>query len=71
MLDACERVEDAVKTIEEIIKKVQDTRPASYAQAVRTGSTRAAQGVALEAPQQVHPKEEKRVTVKIPNREEA
>ena len=35
------------------------------------GGTRAAQGVALDAPQKIHPKEEKRVTVKIPNKIEA
>jgi hypothetical protein len=27
--------------------------------------------VALDAPQKIHPKEEKRVTIKIPNKEEA
>jgi hypothetical protein len=30
--DACERVEKAAKTIEEAVNKIQNTRPASYAQ---------------------------------------
>jgi hypothetical protein len=71
VLDACERVEKAVKTIEEAANRLQDKQPASYAQAARTGGTRAAQGVALDAPQKIHLKEEKRVTVKIPDKKEA
>jgi hypothetical protein len=35
------------------------------------GSTRESQGSAPDAPLRMHPKEEKRVTVKIPNKTEA
>jgi hypothetical protein len=47
--------------------------PISYAQAARTEGIRAASapGVALDAPQKIHPKEEKRVTIKILNKTEA
>jgi hypothetical protein len=70
VLDACERVEKAAKTIEEAADKLQSGQPTSYAQAARMGSTKAAQGVAWNAPLKIHPKEEKRVTVKIPNKTE-
>lgn len=42
VFDANERVEKAAKTIEEAVNKIQNTRPASYAQAARIRSTRAA-----------------------------
>jgi hypothetical protein len=67
-------VEKAVKIIENTTNKLQlQDRPTSYAQAARTEGTRAASapGVALDAPQKIHPKEEKRVTIKIPNKTEA
>jgi hypothetical protein len=68
VLNACERVEKAVKIIEEAAKNLQD-KPASYAQAARAGG--AAQETVLNIPQKLHPKEEKRVTIKIPNKSEA
>ena len=71
VLDACERVEKAAKTIEEAANKLQNRQAASYAQAARTGGTRATHEIALDAPQRVHPKEEKRVIVKIPDKTEA
>jgi len=71
VLDACGCVEKAAKTIEEAADKLQNKQTASYAKAARIGSTRAAQGVALDAPLRVHPKEEKCVKVKIPNKMEA
>jgi hypothetical protein len=71
--NACERVEKAARKIEEAADKVQHIKPTiSYAQTARTGGLRAAtQEVAWDAPQKVHPKEEKRITVKIPNKSEA
>ena len=68
VLDACERVEKAVKTIKEAAKNLQD-KLISYAQAVRTRG--AASEAVLDTPQKIHPKEEKRVTVKILNKTEA
>jgi hypothetical protein len=69
ILDAFERVEKAVKNIEEVAKNLQDKKPASYAQAVRAGG--ATQAATLDTPQKIHPKEEKRVTIKILNKSEA
>jgi hypothetical protein len=67
-------VEKAVKIIEDTANKLQlQDRPISYAQAARAESIKAASapGVALDAPQKIHPKEEKRVTIKILNKTEA
>jgi hypothetical protein len=65
-------VEKAVKIIEDTASKLQlQDKPTSYAQAARTEGTRAAPGVALDAPQKIHPKEEKHVMIKIPNKTEA
>jgi hypothetical protein len=71
-------VEKAVKIIKDTANKLQlQDKPTSYAQAARTGGTegtggtRAAPGVALDAPQKIHLKEEKRVTIKILNKTEA
>jgi hypothetical protein len=74
--DACERVEKAAKIIEEAADKlqsgqVQSGQVASYAQAARKGNIRESQGLAPDAPLRIHPKEEKRVTVKILNKAEA
>jgi hypothetical protein len=66
-------VEKAIKIIKDTANKLQlQDRPTSYTQAARIGEgIRAAPGVALNAPQKIHPKEEKRVTIKIPNKTEA
>jgi hypothetical protein len=67
-------VEKAVKIIENTANKLQlQNRLISYAQAARTKGIRAAStpGVALDAPQKIHPKKKKRVTIKIPNKTEA
>lgn len=72
VVDACERVEKAVTTIEAVAEKLRSRQTASYAQAARIGGPRAvAQGVAWDAPPKIHPKEEKRITVKIPDKAEA
>jgi hypothetical protein len=65
-------VEKAVKIIEDTANKLQlQDRPISYAQAARIEGIRAALKMALDAPQKIHPKEEKRVTIKIPNKTKA
>jgi hypothetical protein len=66
-------VEKVIKIIEDTANKFQlQDRLISYAQAARTeGGTRAAPGMALDAPQKIHPKKEKRVTIKILNKTEA
>jgi hypothetical protein len=69
--NACERVEKAAKAIEETANKLQNGKPVNYAQAARTGNIRESQGLAPDAPLKIYPKEEKRVTVKIPNKAEA
>jgi hypothetical protein len=69
--NAYERVEKAAKRIEEVADKIQHTKPTSYAQVARMEGPRATQGVAWNAPQKMHPKEEKRIIVKIPNKSEA
>jgi len=66
-------VEKAIKIIKDTANKLQlQDKSISYAQAARIEKgIRAALGVALDAPQKIHPKEEKRVTIKIPNKTEA
>jgi hypothetical protein len=71
-------VKKAVKIIKDTANKLQlQDKPISYAQAARTGgtegteSTKAALRMALDAPQKIHSKKEKRVTIKILNKTEA
>jgi hypothetical protein len=66
-------VEKAIKIIKDTANKLQlQDKSISYAQAARIEKgIRAALGVALDAPQKIHPKKEKRVTIKIPNKTEA
>jgi hypothetical protein len=65
-------VKKAVKIIKNTANKLQlQDKSISYAQAARIKgikSIRAALGVALDAPQKIHPKKEKRVTIKILNK---
>jgi hypothetical protein len=62
-------VEKAIKIIKDTANKLQlQDKPISYAQAARTEGTKAASGVALNAPQKIHLKKEKRVTIKILNK---
>jgi hypothetical protein len=65
-------VEKAVKIIKNTANKLQlQDRPISYTQAARIKEgIRAALEVALDAPQKIHPKKEKRVTIKILNKTE-
>jgi hypothetical protein len=65
-------VKKAIKIIKDTVNKLQlQDKLISYAQAARTEGTRAAPGVALDAPQKIHPKKEKRVMIKILNKTEA
>jgi predicted DNA binding CopG/RHH family protein len=50
------------------VNKLQNKKPASYAQAANIKNIKAALGAALNAPPKIHLKKEKRVTVKIPNK---
>ena len=76
MSDAYERVEEAAKVMEKLAGKLEDRwkengAPRSYAQAARMGSAGVAQGITLEVPPTAHPREEKRIIVKIANKAEA
>jgi hypothetical protein len=64
--------EKAIKIIKNTANKLQlQDKPISYAQTARIKGIKAAPGVALDAPQKIHLKKEKRVIIKILNKTEA
>ena len=74
--DASRRVEEAVRIVEKIAGKLEDRwrengAGKSYAQAARRGAVDVTQGKSLEVAPLAHPREEKRVIVRIPNKAEA
>jgi hypothetical protein len=61
--------EKGIKIIENTANKLQlQNKPINYAQAARIKGIRTALEVALDAPQKIHLKKEKRVTIKILNK---
>ena len=73
--DASRRVDHATNVILKLAEKLEDrwkenTAPRSYAQAARRGNAGVEYGK-MEVPPAVHPREEKRIVVKITSKEEA
>jgi hypothetical protein len=74
--DAYKRVEEAAKVIEKVVGKLEDrwkenNAQQSYAQAARMGSTGATQGTTPERPPAAHPRDGKRILIKINSKTEA
>jgi hypothetical protein len=74
--DAYERVKELIKAAEKVAgrlteKHEEGVMPRSYAQAAHMGNAGAACGIAIEAPFTIHPREEKKIMVKIANKMEA
>ena len=74
--DAYERVKELMKAAEKVVGRLTEkykkgVTPRSYTQAARIGNAGAACGIAIEAPPTTHPREEKKIVVKIANKMEA
>jgi hypothetical protein len=73
--DASKRVNYASDTIIKLAEKMEDrwkekAAPRSYAQAARMGGASETRGRTVEAPPAAHLKEERRIMVRLANREE-